>query len=115
VLTLGDRPFTTGRCSFLDADGIRDEPKIFIPAIPGDWQTPTLAQLDTGAAWSVLDTEIAEDLGLFNELAEHTNLSTRLGSMEGILVRTPFTLARDSSSGSGLAPLVAVVKSTDAR
>lgn len=98
MLTLGGRPFTTGRCSFLDADGIRDEPKIYIPVIPGDWQTPTLAQLDTGAAWSVLDTEIAEDLGLFDELGEHTNLSTRLGSMEGILVRTPFTLVAEEGT-----------------
>ena len=77
---------------------IRDEPKIYIPVVPGDWQTPTLAQLDTGAAWSVLDTEIAEDLGLFNELGEHTNLSTRLGSMEGILVRTPFTLVAEEGT-----------------
>ena len=65
MLTLGDRLFTSGRCRFLDSDGIRDEPKINLPVVPGDWQTPTLAQLDTGAAWSVLDTEIAEDLRLF--------------------------------------------------
>ena len=58
MLTLGDRLFTSGRCRFLDSDGIRDEPKIYTRIIPGDWETPILAQLDTGAAWSVLDTEI---------------------------------------------------------
>ena len=98
MLTLGDRPFISGRCRFLDSDGIRDEPKIYTRVIPGDWETPILAQLDTGAAWSVLDTEIAEDLGLFDELGEHIELSTRVGTMEGILVRTPFTLVADEGS-----------------
>jgi hypothetical protein len=63
--------------------------------IPGDWETPILAQLDTGAAWSVLDTEIAEELGLFDELGEDTKLSTRAGTMEGVLVHTPVTLVAD--------------------
>lgn len=92
MLTLGDRPFTTGRCRFLDSDGIRDEPKIYAQVVPGDWKTPVLAQLDTGAAWSVLDSEIAEELGLFDERGEQAKLSTRLGLMNGTLVRVPFTL-----------------------
>ena len=95
MLTLGDRLFTSGRCRFLDSDGIRDEPKIYTRIIPGDWETPILAQLDTGAAWSVLDTEIAEELGLFDELGEDTKLSTMAGAMEGVLVRTPVTCFMD--------------------
>jgi len=92
VLTLGDRPFTTGRCRFLDSDGTRDEPKIYARVVPGNWTTPVLAQLDTGAAWSVLDTEIAEDLGLLDDRGEQAKLSTRLGLMNGSLVRIPFTV-----------------------
>lgn len=92
MLTLGDRPFTTGRCRFLDSDGIRAEPKIYVRVVPGAWETSVLAQLDTGAAWSVLDSEIAEILGLFEESGEQAKLSTRLGLMNGMLVRIPFTL-----------------------
>ncbi len=38
--------------------------KICIKVVPGDWESPVLAVLDTGADCSVINTEIAEDLGL---------------------------------------------------
>lgn len=96
VLTLEDEPFTTGRCRYTDADG-RSEgaAKICIKVVPGDWETPVLAVLDTGADWSVLNTETAEELGLFGIEGESISLSTRYGTIAGYLVPAPVTLIAD--------------------
>ena len=95
MLTLEDQPFTTGRCRYTDADGRSDgAAKICIKVVPGDWQSPVLAILDTGADWSVLNTEIAEDLGLFGIDGESITLSTRFGTIAGHLVPARVTLIR---------------------
>ncbi len=47
----------------MDADGRSGgAAKICVKVLPGDWETPMLAILDTGAEWSVLKTEIADEL-----------------------------------------------------
>jgi hypothetical protein len=55
-----------------------------------------LAQLDTGAAWSILDTGIAEKLRLLDGVeGERRRLRTPLGIRDGHLVRLPLTLVAD--------------------
>jgi len=96
VLTLEDQPFTTGRCRYTDADGRSDgAAKICIKVVPGDWESPVLAILDTAADWSVINTEIALDLGLFGIEGESIALSTRFGTIAGHLVPAPVTLIAD--------------------
>jgi hypothetical protein len=51
--------------------------------------------LDTAADWSVINTEIAEDLGLFGIEGESIALSTRFGTIAGHLVPAAMTLIAD--------------------
>jgi hypothetical protein len=96
VLTLGDEAFTTGRCRYTDADGRSvGSARICIKVVPEDWDTPVLAVLDTGADWSVLNTEVAEDLGLFGIEGESISLSTRFGTIAGQLVPAAVTIIAD--------------------
>lgn len=53
--------------------------------------TDVLAQLDTGAAWSVLDLETFQSLGSSLDWLRKARLSTRFGSLDGHLVRAPLT------------------------
>lgn len=102
MLDLDGEPFTRGRAKFLDQDpvGGRAEPtaKIFVK-ISFHGLAPEmvrLAELDTGASWSVLDPETAEMMGALDAgLGERASLSTRFGHIEGELVRVPLTLLAD--------------------
>ncbi|HKH50182.1 MAG TPA: hypothetical protein VKM72_36480 [Thermoanaerobaculia bacterium] len=68
MLTLNGERFASGRSRFLDHDPRFPEPtaKVFVklefPGLNGYW----VAQIDTGAAYSVLEVEIATALDLFN-------------------------------------------------
>jgi len=58
-----------------------------------------LAQLDTGAAWSVLNAEIAQALGLVDGDGEELKLKTRLGDFDGRLEEATLTIvAEDGES-----------------
>lgn len=58
-----------------------------------------LALLDTGASWSVLNVEVAKELKLLDGHGEPLAMSTRIGRIEGNLVRTAATLvAEDGDS-----------------
>lgn len=54
-----------------------------------------LAQLDTGAPWSVLAPDIAEELGLLGQPGGRVRLRTSFGVKDGILVRIPLKLMAD--------------------
>ena len=54
-----------------------------------------MAQVDTGAAYSTLEPEIAEALGLFAWKGQSTRISTRLGTVGGQLLRIPLALIAD--------------------
>jgi len=97
LLQLDGKIFAGGRSRFLDSDvGPEPTPKIFVKVLPGHAPVPLLAQLDTaGAAWSVLDGEIAEALGLLQQAGPIIRLSTRSGTIHGKLIRTPLTLVAD--------------------
>ncbi len=57
------------------------------------------ALLDTGASWSVVNTELAEEPGLFDRDGEPVDMSSRMGTISGKLVRAVARLvAEDGES-----------------
>lgn len=97
MLILDGVPFTSGRSSFLDRHPRFPEStaKIFVEirlaGLVGTW----IAQVDTGAAYSILEVDTAFALGLLELKGPWTRLSTRLGTLSGQLVRLPVTLVAD--------------------
>lgn len=97
MLTLDGELFTSGRCSFLDQHPKFPEPsaKVFVQVkftgLTGTW----IAQVDTGAAYSILEVDAAAALGLLGLKEPWTRLSTRLGTLNGQLIRLPVTLVAD--------------------
>ena len=57
-----------------------------------------MAQLDTGAAWSIINAEVAEELGLLNGAGEVANLSTRHGAVRGRLESTTIKILADDGA-----------------
>lgn len=54
------------------------------------------ALLDTGASWSVLTADLAEELGLFAQDGAPLTLSSRVGTIEGKLVSARIALLADA-------------------
>lgn len=83
-------PFSTGKATFLDQPESSAEPtsKIWVRIVPDSLDGEILAQLDTGAAWSILEAEVAEALSLLDGQGEPVNLKTRYGTINGRLERT---------------------------
>lgn len=94
---VGGAPFTTGRAEYVDheADVADGSARVLVRVAPQGSAGPILAQLDTGAAWSVLNAEIAEELGLLGGDGEPITLSTRLGYYDGRLENTTITTIAD--------------------
>lgn len=92
--------FCTGRSRFNDRAEGSDAPtaKIFIKIEPHSFGLPILAQLDTGAAWSILDTEVARELSLLNGEGEAIEISTRVGTVRGRLERTQIDIIADEGA-----------------
>jgi len=65
--------------------------EIKLAGLTGTW----IAQIDTGAAYSVLEVDAAAALGLLDLKGPWTRLSTRLGTLSGQLIRLPVTLVAD--------------------
>jgi hypothetical protein len=66
----------------------RGDPKIYIQIAVGTPSSSMLAMVDTGAAYSVLDADVAEELGAFDEAGTpQVDLATRHGLLRGRLVR----------------------------
>ncbi|HSF19315.1 MAG TPA: hypothetical protein VLK65_27565 [Vicinamibacteria bacterium] len=96
LLTVDGNLFAGGRSRFFDSDGgTEPTPKIFVKILPGEAPIPVLAQVDTGAAWSVLDGDIAEALGFLTQPGPSVSLSTRIGTVRGKLIRSSLTLVAD--------------------
>ena len=51
--------------------------------------------LDTGASWSVLNAELADDLELFDRDGDTVTIRSRMGTVQGKLVRAMTTLVAD--------------------
>lgn len=94
MFPLGNEPFAQGRGLFADRipGGSEGTAKVFV-RIQFAGLPPQLAQLDTGAAYSVVDAETAQAVG-FEPLGELT-LSTRMGKVSGHLGRFLVRLVAD--------------------
>jgi hypothetical protein len=62
--------------------------------LPGLERT-VFAQLDTGAAWSILSPDLARNLNIPLESGDPVVMHTWLGRRKGTLVRIPFIIAAD--------------------
>lgn len=97
MLSLRGKGFISSRAKFSDqAPGTQElTAKVFVkvefPGLEGSW----LAQLDTGAAYSMLDVEVAKVLGLLDGDGEPTQVHTRHGMIKGHLERVPLILVAD--------------------
>ncbi|HEX3131274.1 MAG TPA: hypothetical protein VH394_28315 [Thermoanaerobaculia bacterium] len=64
---------------------------VAFPGVSRDW----LAQVDTGAAYSILEQDVARALGLMHGIGPLSRLSTRLGDLRGRLLRVPLKILAD--------------------
>jgi hypothetical protein len=97
MLKLGEQRFTRGRSKFSDHLPDFREPtaKVYVKIRFGGLDHTTLAQVDTGAAWSVLPPDLAKAAQVEAEAGEPTKLSTRMGIKTGFLLRAPFVLVAE--------------------
>lgn len=97
MLKLGEQDFALGRSWFEDAlpTVSAETAKVYVRVRFRGSDRHFLAQLDTGAAWSVLDPATAELIGATGLKGEITSISTRLGTFQGTLVRMPLTFLAD--------------------
>ena len=96
-LKLEGEDFTTGESRFLDRLPTDPEAssKIYVKLRPAELATTLLAQLDTGSPWSILETEIADAVGLFDAGGEPKRLISHGLTFEGHLVRVAMLLLAD--------------------
>lgn len=88
--------FAAGRCRFLDRDLSHSEPtaKIFVPiSLAG---ARTIAQVDTGAPWCLLNRDWADSLGLFDGSGEEIEVRFHSGRIKGRLERVVIGLPAES-------------------
>jgi hypothetical protein len=89
VLELSGFYFTQGRSKFSDhAPGfVEPTAKVYVTVLLGQSSQPVPAQLDTGAAWSVLPPHVAREAGVPPDSDRPVLMSTRLGIKRGYLAR----------------------------
>ena len=104
MLTLQGERFTSGRSRFADEHPRFLEPtaKIFVKVRFPDVKRILMAQVDTGAAYSVLETEIASEMGLMDLDGHRMKVSTRFGLLSGLLTWVPLTLVADEGASLNL-------------
>lgn len=97
MLKHGQGWFTNGRAKFLDSNPEGWEPtaKVYVKVQISGLSRVLLAQIDTGAAWSVLSPELAREAGITIRDGSPTFLNSRLGRIQGHIVRVPFSLVAD--------------------
>jgi hypothetical protein len=97
MLRLNGESFASGFSRFRDhgSDALEPTAKVFVKVDFSDLDTTLLAQLDTGAAYSTLETHVAEALDLLDGNGQQVTIDTRLGSCHGRLERVPITLVAD--------------------
>jgi hypothetical protein len=70
--------------------------KVYVKVRFGGLSQALLAQLDTGAAWSVLAPDVATAARISVASGDPAKLSTRFGIKDGYLVRVPLTFEADA-------------------
>jgi len=97
MLTL-DPDFFTGAIHF--SDEFEGNPRVVIPlSVKG---ALIYAVVDTGAPYSILSREIAEELGIDTDDGIDEVLSTRKGRVEGKICRIAVSLDSTVASGTGI-------------
>lgn len=96
MLRLEEAHFTGGRSKFADRVPGSSEltAKVYVKVQFGEAE-PILAQLDTGAAWSILDNESTQLLGSSLDRLGPMRISTRFGTLHGYLAQAPITFPAD--------------------
>jgi len=97
MLKLNGEVFAAGFSRFQDqAPGAAElTAKVYVKIDLNDIETTLLAQLDTGAAYSTLASQVAEALNLLDGDGQQVTLSARGGTYRGRLERVPITLVAD--------------------
>lgn len=97
MLMLDGAGFSSGAAKFYDAPSQSGtgSPRIYIAVSAEGMNEPFLAMIDTGSEYSVLNPEIAEEIGLFALDGQDMTMSHRLGSTQGKLVRTTLRVLAD--------------------
>ncbi len=90
MLNNGPEIFTTSVADFLDHDPGRRgdrEARIYIAVKVERLEVVVYAMVDTGAPYSIMNPEIAENAGLDLQQGEKTKIETRFGKIPGWIVR----------------------------
>ena len=99
MLALGGEPFSVGRATYLDTPpaSLGGPSRIYVKIeLEGDdGPVTSLALLDTGAEWSVLEREIAEAVGLTGADGHAITLRHKNGKSPGTLVKANVRLLAD--------------------
>ena len=100
MLQLGEHAFSLGRASFMDTrPGVNEaSARVYVEVAIQGMELPFLALLDTGAAWSVIDREIAEEAGLLDVEGQEQRIQHRGGTTDGKLVRATMELVSHEGS-----------------
>lgn len=112
MLQLQGVDFTVGRSRFFDSlpGSAEATSKIYVKVQPDAWEGAILAQLDTGAAWSVFEPEVAEAIGILNGSGEIVELDTRFGLKRGRLERVTVTVLADEGESLGVEATIFVCR-----
>ena len=97
MLRLDDQNFSSGRAGFQDTSSPHSgrSARVLVKVAVEGMDEPFLALLDTAAEYSVLDREIATEVGLASSEGDRITLSHRGGSTPGKLVRTTMRMLAD--------------------
>jgi Aspartyl protease len=97
MLTLGDEAFSVGRARFQDALPTQSgrSNRVYVKVSVNGMDEPFLALLDTGAEYTWLSREIAEEVGLLGADGESIVMENRAGKTPGTLVRATLTMLAD--------------------
>ena len=113
MLRLEQESFSTGRAPFKDhhPGGKETTARVYVEvAIQGIKESSFLALVDTGAPWSIVDREIAEEAGLLDAEGHTISISHRGGTTSGKLVPTTMTLVAEEGNSLTVEATVFVPK-----
>jgi hypothetical protein len=100
----GGTLFCGGRSRFLDTQPGSNEAtsKIYVKIVPEPLGEILVAQLDTAAAWTILDADVADAMSLLQGDGFRTPLSTRFGRLQGRLERLRVDIVADDGDSCGV-------------
>lgn len=116
MLRFGDgASFASGRAKYLDRAGQGGEvsAKIYVRVQLQGLEAPILAQLDTGAPWSVLDWEIAGEIGLRGGDGEEKTIATARGTHVGRLEQATILIVAEEGGSLEVTAQVFVSETWD--